>query len=240
MRDSSEKGLYLKRRVVAGFTLVEVVIALAILALAFFGMVSVVTYTSRMNAGTRERTLAMRAAERKIEQMLSNTDISTLFANFSSYTPAGEGMGWEQVQEIDQLGILHPGLPYFPSTPDVPSTVYNPASAAPCRQMATGYLYPDPATLAPTVAGMNGREAVLFVRFPLGTATTFSERGAGTFAGLPTADLDLNRDGVISTSIDPATVQVLPVVIEVYWKSAIGNRNSPGYLNYKYIFLKKT
>lgn len=228
----------MKRRVLAGFTLVEVVISMAILAIAFFGMVSVVTYTSRMNAGTRERVLAMRAAERKIEQMLANTDLGSLFTNFSNYTAAGEGMGWEQVQEIDQLGIPHPGLEYFPPTPQVPSIVYNAASAAPCRQMVTGYLYPPPP--APTDFGMNGRQAVLFVRFPLGTATTFNETGAGTFAGLPTANLDLNRDGVIAAGIDPATCQVLPVMIEVYWKSAIGNRQSPGYLNYKYIFLKKT
>jgi prepilin-type N-terminal cleavage/methylation domain-containing protein len=232
------KGPFLKFRASAGFSLVEVVIAMAILAIAFFGMVSVVTYTSRMNAGTRERVLAMRAAERKIEQMLANTDLGTLFANFSDYSAAGEGKGWEQVQEIDQLGIAHPGLLYYPPTPQVPGTVYNPASGTPCRQMPTGYLYPAP--LSPTDAGMNGRHAVLFVRFPLGSATMLNEAGAGTFAGLPAADLDLNRDGIISGSVDPATVQVLPVVIEVYWKSAIGNRQSPGYLNYKYIFLKKT
>jgi type II secretion system protein I len=232
------KGPYLRHRAHSGFTLVEVVIAMAILAIAFFGMVSVVTYTSRMNAGTRERVLAMRAAERKIEQMLANTDLGSLFANFSDYSASGEGKGWEQVQEIDQLGIPHPGLNFFPPTVLVPSTVYNPASGTPCRQMPTGYLYPPP--LAPTDPGMSGRNAVLFVRFPLGTATTLSELGAGTFAGLPAADLDLNRDGVISGAVDPATVQVLPVMIEVYWKSAIGNRQSPGYLNYKYIFLKKT
>jgi len=232
------KGLLLKRRAHAGFSLVEVVIAMAVLAMAFFGMISVVTYTSRMNAGTRERVLAMRAAERKIEQMLSNSDLGTLFTNFSNYTAAGEGMGWEQVQEIDQLGVVHPGLDYFPPTAQVPSTVYNPSSGAPCRQMPTGYVYPPP--LAPTDPGMNGRNAVLFVRFPLGAPTTFNEAGAGTFAGLPTADLDLNRDGMITNGVDPASVQVLPVMIEVYWKSAIGNRQSPGYLNYKYIFLKKT
>lgn len=232
------KGLSLKRRAPSGFTLVEVVIAMAILAIAFFGMVSVVTYTSRMNAGTRERVLAMRAAERKIEQMLANTDLGSLFTNFSDYTAAGEGKGWEQVQEIDQLGTPHPGLQFFPPTVQVPSTVYNPASGAPCLQMPTGYLYPAP--LAPTDPGMNGRNAVLFVRFPLGSATLLNEAGAGTFAGLPAADLDLNRDGKITGGIDPATCQVLPVMIEVYWKSAIGNRQSPGYLNYKYIFLKKT
>jgi type II secretion system protein I len=228
----------LKRRILAGFTLVEVVIAMAILAIAFFGMVSVVTYTSRMNAGTRERVLAMRAAERKIEQMLANTDLGSLFANFSDYSAAGEGKGWEQVQEIDQLGVPHPGLLYFPPTAEVPSTVYDAASGAPCLQMVTGYKYPAP--LAPTVAGMNGRQATLFVRFPLSTATTLNEEEAGTFAGLPAAKLDLNRDGLVEKNIDPATCLILPVMIEVYWKSVIGNRQSPGYLNYKYIFLKKT
>ena len=47
----------------SGFTLIEVVIALAVLAIAFFGLISVITYTTRMNMSTRERMLAMRAAE---------------------------------------------------------------------------------------------------------------------------------------------------------------------------------
>jgi len=227
METVPQKGRLLKRRSAAGFTLMEVVIALAILAIAFFGMVSVVTYTSRMNAATHERVLAMRAAERKIEQMLA-TDWTNIFTSFSDYSASGEGMGWEQVQELDLLGIPHPGLQYFTPKGNIPNLT-----------MVTGYTYPSYAgTLAPKLIG--DRQAVLFVRFPLDSATTVNENGAGSFAGLATANLDLNRDGVITGGLDPATCLMLPVMIEVYWKSVIGGNQTPGYLSYKYVLLKKT
>jgi prepilin-type N-terminal cleavage/methylation domain-containing protein len=56
----------------AGFSLVEMVIALGIIAIALTGMISVIHYSSRSNYNSRERMLALRAAERKIEEMGSH------------------------------------------------------------------------------------------------------------------------------------------------------------------------
>jgi len=72
------------RRNSAGFSLVEVVIAMAILAIALFGMISVITYSSRNNAVAKERVLAIRAAEKQIEIMRSliPTGLSTIFRTY--------------------------------------------------------------------------------------------------------------------------------------------------------------
>jgi type II secretion system protein I len=199
------------RRVPAGFTLIEVVFALAILAFAFFGMVSVITYAARSNQASRERMLAMRAAERKIEQMLSCTTFDDIYSKFSAQT---EGAGWEQVQEMDSTGAAQPAL--------LPAT-FTTAD----RTMTTGFVYGVPDT-----------KAVLFVRFPLNTAGTgFNEVGTDKFTGMA-ANLDLNRSGATTDAdVQIADCKVLPVSIEVYWKSTVMPK---AYLIYKYTFLRKT
>src|SRR5689334_7336612 len=104
-------------RRVSGFTLVEVVIALAVLAIAFFGLISVITYTTRMNVATRERMLAMRAAEKKIEQMLG---CATFDEIFTTYSQQDEGLGWEQVEGLvpfDPIPLPGPADPKYPTTP---------------------------------------------------------------------------------------------------------------------------
>lgn len=214
-----------RRRRSKGFTLMEVVIALAILAIAFFGMVSVITYTARMNASTRERVFAMRAAERKIEQMLSVSNFEDTFNRFGTFV---EGAGWEAVEELGSDGVAYTVLepPAF-TTADVTTT--------------SGYVYPNPTTDSTTQATLaKARKAVLFVRFPLNVAGTgFSEAATSTFTDSGVA-LDMDRSGT-TTAAGDANVQlvdvvVLPVNIEVFWK---GVATPKGYLNYRYTFLKK-
>jgi type IV pilus modification protein PilV len=73
------------RRNSAGFSLVEVVIAMSILAIALFGMISVITYSSRNNAVAKERVMATRAAEKQIETMRAMASTGTLSAVYSAY-----------------------------------------------------------------------------------------------------------------------------------------------------------
>jgi prepilin-type N-terminal cleavage/methylation domain-containing protein len=96
MKTHSQKGERLKRHSTSGFSLVEVVIAMSILAVAFFGMIATITYTTRSNETTKERLLAMRAAEKQVETMLSGT-FSTIYANYvgKQYDIEGLPFGWK-------------------------------------------------------------------------------------------------------------------------------------------------
>jgi prepilin-type N-terminal cleavage/methylation domain-containing protein len=219
----------------AGFTLVEVSIAMAVLAIALFATISMITYTSRVNAASREQSVAMRAAERKIEQMLSCSNFDDIFAQYSQQV---EGLGWEQGWENDSTGI--------------PRALLNPLPLQPSQlTMPTGFQYPTP-----------DPKAVLFVRFPLDPSTpanlaiqNISETNVGTFMDLmsspaPTPvfipDMDLNSNGTKTDMFtnNPAAVapmkpmtalNLLPVWIEVHWKGAQG----PSHLVYKYTFFRK-
>src|SRR5262245_25897285 len=102
-----------------GFTLVEIVIALAVLAIAFFGMISVITYTTRMNLASQQRTTATRAAERKVEQML-NLPFDRIYSQFSLMGSTDKGFGWDTVDGLESYVLNDPKE----------------------LQMATGYLYP--------------------------------------------------------------------------------------------------
>jgi len=232
-----------------GFTLVEVVIALAILAIAFFGMISVITYTSRMNAATRERMLAMRAAERKIEQMLACVNFDDMFLQFNNMT---EGFGWEQVTELDnfnntstvaanQTTHTFKGLKSLGATTSAPTKLNIDAKQ---RTVETGYAYPAPPAAA-----------VLWVRFPLdpagptnaaGLSSTLTEVNAGEFMGMGAGvSLDLNRSGTAgdATNLTIATCKILPVSIDVFWRGTVGPSSGGSgntYLRYRYTFLRKT
>jgi prepilin-type N-terminal cleavage/methylation domain-containing protein len=207
-----------------GFTLVEIVIALAVLAIAFFGMISVITYTTRMNLASQQRTTATRAAERKVEQML-NLPFDKIYAQFSQMGSGDKGFGWDLVDGLE---------PYVLNDPKE-------------LLMATGYPYPALTW-----------NANIYVRFPLNSlGNGFSEVGSGQFFGnaihqnpedpsspiIGYRDIDLNGDGDTSdTSVQVSQLKVLPIVVEVHWKGAVGpNSGTRGhpYVIYKYMFFNK-
>jgi len=218
------------RRRNSGFTLVEVVISLAILAIAFFGLISVITYTTRMNMSTKERMLAMRAAEKKIEQMLSSSDFDSIYTTFGgSVGSQTEGLGWEQVEGLE---------------PIVPAPVSPPTDAP------IGYTYPT--------SGARPVLFVRFPLNAAGTG--FDEVGTGSFSdtytlanpnAVPSAsnpkvfvDLDLNANNSnIDANLAITACKILPVSVEVYWRGIVGpTRGNVGnsYLIYRYTFLRKT
>lgn len=205
----------------AGFTLVEVVISLAILAIAFFGMISVIAYTSRANAITKERLIAMRAAEKKIEQMMNCGSFNEL----DYFRTQVEGKGWEQVLDINPKD-------------NVPYQALLPAIRPPTCTLDTGYSYPAP-----------DPKAVLFVRFPLNAGgTSITQTKSGQFAQNYTLtnpkdpnsknyiDLDFDANPGTTGDLGIAACQVLPVIIDVWWRGAGGNFNS---LQYRYTFYRK-
>jgi len=241
MKQIKTLGKPRKGRRTAGFSLMEVVIALAVLAFAMFGAVSVITYTTRMNMASREQFLAMRAAEKKIEQMLSCATFDEIFAQFCQQT---EGLGWDQVWESDLTGVPRAVLLPLPNIPVADRTVQFLGGG--------GFVYPVP-----------DPKATLFVRFPVSNASNAAanswripEAQAGGFIGLkdattaaPKADMDLNSnnrtDDTFSNVVPPPVgtiamtgttgLKLLPVQIDVYWKGAAG----PAHLSYRYTFLRK-
>jgi type II secretion system protein I len=222
-----------------GFTLMEVVIALAILAVALFGAISVITYTTRMNMASRERMLAMRAAEKKIEQMLSCASLKEMYDKFSDQS---EGYGWEMVEGLE---------------------VVDPAPIPPPNGVLTPYpTWTDKSQPPPN-------RPVLFVRFPLNAkGTAITEVGSGAFMGCYQVDAkgkiivdklgkatpidqDFNGNNKTDNEIlvtDLSELKLLPVSIEVYWKGSTGivtGSAKTGYagmssLTYRYTFFKKT
>jgi prepilin-type N-terminal cleavage/methylation domain-containing protein len=209
-----------------GFTLVEVVIALAVLAFAFFGMISVITYTTRMNLSSRQRTAATLAAERKIEQMLNLAQFDKIYDTFSKMSAADQGLGWDLVDGLEPFILSDPNELTMPS----------------------GKVYPALAW-----------PANLYVRFPRNMNDNgFSEVGSGKFMGnvvyqkpddpsspvIGYRDIDLNGDGKTdNTSVQVSDLKVLPVVIEVHWKGAVGPSsgiNGHPFVSYKYTFFKKS
>lgn len=102
------------RRDSAGFSLVEVVIAMSIMAIALFGMISVITYSSRNNAVARERMLAIRAAEKQIETMKVMATSGALNVIFNTYTTAGKST-FDVYQDNDLT--LTTGIPALTPSP---------------------------------------------------------------------------------------------------------------------------
>lgn len=188
-----------RRRLTLGFTLVEVVIALAVLAFAFFGMISVVAYSTRMNQATKERMFAMRAAEAKIEQMLACVNFDDIFLKFGPQTALGNnpelGRGWDEIREsrIDHAaGKDGSGNPiykdFYALQAVTPALVFS--------KLPTGYQPPSPpdpgikliapapapGTMNPPVVGGPVAQITVFVRFPLDSAGYLTEVGSGEFA----------------------------------------------------------
>ncbi|HLF92765.1 MAG TPA: prepilin-type N-terminal cleavage/methylation domain-containing protein [Planctomycetota bacterium] len=96
-----------------GFTLLEVMIALAVLATAVFGFISAILHTSRLNAANRETLAAMRGAERMIET-LRDTDFDKVFASYnrvpSDDPPPGYGTAPGSDFDVEGLSPV-PGDP---------------------------------------------------------------------------------------------------------------------------------
>lgn len=243
-----------RRRLTLGFTLVEVVIALAILAMAFFGMISVIAYSTRMNQATKERMFAMRAAEAKVEQMLACGGFDNIYPMFSQQKV---GLGWDEVREAALDGNQYYALaPVNP--PVVPATLPTGFTYPPATNPGSKMPSPaNPAPTAPSFTYVGTPQATVFVRFPLNAGGNLTEVGTGVFmdnytvsGGVKTfVDMDLNGKGGNAESAGAGgtlvltEIKLLPVIIEVIWKGTAGpvsGNKGNTYLQYRYTFFRKT
>lgn len=96
-----------KRKKTWGLTLLELVIAMGIIAVALFGLISVISYTTRSNLSVKQRVLAMRAAERKIEQMAATTPFINIYNKYTSYGTGmpNAGFGVDAVDGLNDLNV---------------------------------------------------------------------------------------------------------------------------------------
>ena len=200
----------------AGFTLLEVMLAISILVLSIIGMVSVIAYTTTQNEISRENLLAMRAAEGKIEEM-RRFDVSEIFARYSataatqSYLPA----------PLNALAGFYPG-------PDF-SDIFN-------RAMPTydpTYQRIQNATATITFPWVNTSTALNAQGVNVTTPTVPIQLKENPADPDPIAR-DLNADGIVND----ATLDyvILPVTINIQWSGIKGKRS----ISYRYMFLKKS
>lgn len=184
----------MRRRRDPGFSLLEVVIALAICAFALFGLVSVMTYTTRSNLAHQERMIAQRACEMQIEKML-NTSFGSLLTQYSKYS----SLITTPPSAINALDV--PGLTYQPQGP-----TYGNGQIMfidfPCLDAAQ--------TNVPGNSGFNPGAVYE-------TATT-------AFLNLaPGTTLDLDGDGATGSGLNMAgTCVILPCQIKVLWNGVYG------------------
>jgi len=182
------------RRGKSGFTLVEVIVAMTVVAIAIFGLVSVITYTTRGNMATKERMLALRAAERKIEQMMTTSPFSSIIDVYNNTTV---GWGVDDIEYLSPIaGQTHTVFVEFPlgvGTNTLDETI-------------TGN-GPNPSTGDPGWMELGS--------MPSG----YSPYGAGG-----QLHLDLNGNGnTTDTAVPSSACQIIPVRVRVKWKGIHGN-----------------
>lgn len=95
-----------KRRRAAGLTLVELIIAVAVMSVALLALVTVILVSTQLQRVTREKTLAYNAARGKIEEMRNTTTFAEIFVRYNSSTADNPGAGSSPGNTFDVTGLL--------------------------------------------------------------------------------------------------------------------------------------
>lgn len=74
----------ISRRRDRGISMVEIMIALVVIAVALLALVSLMTSAGSIQDDSRERTLAYNAARQKIEEMRNLTELATIYTTYNS------------------------------------------------------------------------------------------------------------------------------------------------------------
>lgn len=163
-----------------GFSLVELVIAMAVMAIALMALTVSITSASRVNDASRERAIAYELAKAKIEEMRNFTYSGTFDRIFWWYS-------------VQTSSVTLQSKTVLPSVPK--GQVYRGDPSL-----------PDPLQLNPIFT--NGVEQpIIKVDFPVNAAGQLTELNmtdpvwAAKF-GMPK---DLNRDGTLGPDLDPLT-----------------------------------
>ena len=202
----------IKYRLQRGFTLLEVMVAAAILAIGIVGLLSVLTATQRLQQQTRESTLALNAIRDKLEELRNYPNFRE---NLNPPTQPDRPMVdyYAQAGPHPRTGFAYnqfavPGL-----NPDRPWAVTDDVDSDAFRDLAE--------------AGDTEQDAVVgFVQFF--TDETGTDEDA-TRVGLP---MDLTGDGaatIPNTDVDGDAdgfrdYNMVPVTVRVEWRSGTGSR----------------
>mgnify|MGYP001581143603 CR=1 FL=1 len=89
----------------AGFTLLEVLIASIVLAIALMGLLSAILYIHTLNQGSRENELALRGASEKMEEVMSQ-DLDTVVADYDLFAFDVEGLSEQQNDPDARVGLV--------------------------------------------------------------------------------------------------------------------------------------
>ena len=94
----------------AGFTLIEIIIAVSILIVALVGLLSAILHITRLNAVNREKLAVMRGAEKMLETM-RNTAFEQIFTAYNAPAADDPFAGAPGADfDVDDLQVL-PGDP---------------------------------------------------------------------------------------------------------------------------------
>jgi Tfp pilus assembly protein PilV len=186
---------------------VELVIAMAILAVAIMALVSSITSSGQIQQNTRERVIAYNAAREMIEKMRVYP-VGQIYSRYNSST----------ADDAFYTGS-HPGptfhVPRLAAPKTVPTTWSNTATEAWSATTIGGVQQLD------SFSNAIGNDGYGLVTFPE-TGGILKENYVDSAMGMPK---DLDRDGVVSTTADVSqSYKILPVKVTVSW-SGIGGKD---------------
>jgi prepilin-type N-terminal cleavage/methylation domain-containing protein len=201
-----------------GLSLIELIIAMAILAVAIMALVSSITSSGQIQQATREKTIAYNAARQQIEKMRVYAT-AEIFSRYNS-TTADDGFF---------PSGLHPGNTFHVPRLGTPTSV--PMAATPWSVPTYWSVQVGATTKEPwsstTVGGVQqkdtfgdliGNDGVGEITFPE-SGGNLTETYVDSTMGMPR---DLNRDGDSADTNVSLSYKILPVKVSVRWKSMNG------------------
>jgi len=185
------------RRRDAGFTLVEVVIALCVIVITLVGLIAGISYASRTNAVIHEDELAMRGAQKKIEEIRSYP-VGMVWACFNK-TP-------------DDAQFLNPVLAWSPTS------AYE-------EKASNMFVVEGLQSVDDDVNGVNWTNVTGMVSFPGDQTTNLVEITDPAHPMYDDNGTDLNANHVMGESLTVGDrYNLLPVTITLRWKGITGKR----------------
>lgn len=107
------RGVTRRRRVEAGFTLVETLVGGAVLSLALLGHAASVATTHGMNGSVEERGIALQALSRFLERLRADPDWSGLYARLRPLSTESAADAGLSRLDVDLSLATHPVASYY-------------------------------------------------------------------------------------------------------------------------------
>lgn len=204
----------IKHRHQYGFTLLEVMVAAGILAIAIVGLLSVLTSAQRLQQQTRESTLALNSIRDKLEELRNYPNFNENWTGAGGTNPARPLVDYyAQAGPNPRTGMAYNQFAVAGLNPDRPWSAADDLDGDTFRDLAE--------------AGDTEQDAVVgFVQFF--TDETQNDEDA-VRVGLP---MDLTGDGAAVTAnvnVDADAngfrdYNMMPVTVRVEWRSGTGSR----------------